>query len=152
PIDGVSFASTFNNPKAPEVRHTQYFEIMGSRGIYHDGWFAGVFGPRIPWVPGRSTALFNEKGEFIWQPDNDKWELYNINEDWSQAYDLADKMPEKVAQMKELFTMEFTRNKGFPVGGGLYLLMHPEARPQTPYTSWDFSGDINRMPEFTAPA
>ena len=52
PFDGVSFTSTFNDPKAKEVKDTQYFEIMGSRSIYHDGWIASAFGPRIPWVPG----------------------------------------------------------------------------------------------------
>ena len=56
PIDGVSFASTFNDAKAKEVKHTQYFEVMGSRGIYHDGWMASAFGPRIPWVPGYRRA------------------------------------------------------------------------------------------------
>ena len=97
--------------------------------------------------------MFNEKGEFIWQPDHDKWELYNINEDWSQANDLADKMPEKLAQMKETFTMEFARNNGFPVGGGLFVLvMRPDLRIAPPYKEWTFTGNITRMPEFTAPA
>ena len=56
PIDGVSFASTFNNAKAPEVKHTQYFEVMGSRSIYHDGWIASAVGPRIPWIPDYRRA------------------------------------------------------------------------------------------------
>src|SRR5512136_371933 len=129
PFDGVSFAGTFNNAKASEVRHTQYFEIMGSRGIYQDGWFAGAFGPRIPWVPGLPKGFFDEKGRVAWTPDKDKWELYNLNEDWSQANDLADKMPEKLAQMKETFIMEFSRNKGFPVGGGLFIpVMRPDLK------------------------
>ncbi len=153
PIDGVSFASTFNDAKAKEVRHTQYFEIFGSRGIYQDGWFACAFGPRAPWLPGLPKGFFNEKGEVVWTPDKDKWELYNLNEDWSQANDLADKLPEKVAQMKEVFTMEFAKNEGYPVGGGLFIpVMRPDLKISTPYTKWDFSGNINRMPEFAAPA
>jgi arylsulfatase len=52
PFDGASFVSTFNDPKAKEVKQTQYFEVMGSRAIYRDGWIASAFGPRIPWVPG----------------------------------------------------------------------------------------------------
>lgn len=153
PFDGVSFASTFNDAKAKEVRHTQYFEIMGSRGIYQDGWFAGVFGPRTPWVPGLPKGFFDEKGQVAWTPDKDKWELYNIDEDWTQANDLADTMPEKLAQMKEVFTMEFAKNKGYPIGGGLFIpIMRPDLKITTPYTEWTFSGNITRMPEFTAPA
>ena len=153
PFDGVSFASTFNDAKAAEVRHTQYFEIMGSRGVYQDGWFAGAFGPRIPWAAGLPKGFFDEKGRVAWTPDNDKWELYNLNEDWSQANDLAEKMPEKLAQMKEVFIMEFAKNSGFPIGGGLFVpVMRPDLRKSTPYTKWDFSGEITRMPEFAAPA
>lgn len=153
PFDGVSFTSTFNDAKAKEVRHAQYFEIMGSRGIYQDGWFASACGPRLPWVPGLPKGFFDEKGQVAWTPDKDKWELYNLNEDWSQANDLADKMPEKLAQMKDVFTMEFAKNKGYPIGGGLFIpVMRPDLRISTPYTEWTFSGNINRMPEFTAPA
>jgi arylsulfatase len=147
PIDGVSFTSTFNDAKAKEVKHTQYFEIMGSRGIYHDGWMASAFGPRVPWIPGLPEGLLE------WTPDKDKWELYNIEEDWSQANDLADKMPAELADKKDLFLIEFTRNSGLPVGGGLWVpALHPELRLAPPYTSWTFPGAITRMPEFAAPA
>ena len=57
PFDGVSFASTFNDPKAEEVKNTHCFEIMGSGGIYRDGWMASAFGPRIPWVPGLPKGI-----------------------------------------------------------------------------------------------
>ncbi|MCI0380885.1 MAG: sulfatase-like hydrolase/transferase [Gemmataceae bacterium] len=52
PMDGVNMASSFNNPKAPENKPNRYFEIMGSRGFYKNGWFAADFGPRIPWKQG----------------------------------------------------------------------------------------------------
>ena len=153
PFDGVSFSSTFNDPKAKEVRHTQYFEIMGSRGIYHDGWFASAAGPRFPWIPGLPKGFFDEKGNLAWSPDQDTWELYNIDEDWSQANDLAAGMPGKLAQMKELFAIELAKNNGFPVGGGLFIpVVRPDLRITPPYTEWTFSGNITRMPEFTAPA
>lgn len=153
PMDGVSFTSTFNDPGAKEVRDTQYFEIMGSCGLYHEGWFAGAFGPRAPWVPGLPKGFFDEKGGIAWTPGNDKWELYNLNEDWSQADDLADKMPEKLQEMKDLFILEMARNNGFPIGGGLYIpVIRPDQKISTPYTEWNFSGSITRMPEFTAPA
>lgn len=151
-IDGTSFAATFADAKAREVRNTQYFEILGSRGVYHDGWFASVFGPRTPWIPGIPKGMFDAKGQLIWTPDNDTWELYNLNEDWSQADNLAAKHPEKLAQMKEMFAIEFAKNQGFPVGGGLWLMLHPEYKLVTPYHEWTFPGEITRMPEFIAPA
>ena len=151
PFDGTSFAYTFNDAKAKGRKLTQYFEILGSRAIYHDGWIASVFGPRTPWIPGLPKGYLDANGKLAWSPDNDKWELYNINEDWSQANDLAAKNPEKLTQMKELFTMEFAKNKGFPVGAGLWVVTNPQDRISTPYMEWNFSGDITRMPEFTAP-
>ncbi len=147
PIDGVSFVYTFDDPKAEGRLLTQYFEIMGSRAIYHDGWMASAFGPRAPWVPGTPPGIRE------WTPDQDAWELYHLAEDWSQANDLAAQMPEKLAQMKELFLIEATKNKALPIGGGLWIpLLHPEMRVAPPYTEWNFTGDITRMPEFTAPA
>jgi arylsulfatase len=147
PIDGVSFAYSFDDPKAKGQLLTQYFEIMGSRSIYHDGWMASAFGPRIPWVPGVSPGILE------WTPDKDVWELYNLEEDWSQANDLAAKMPEKLAQLKELFLIEAVKNKALPIGGALWVpVVHPEMRIAPPYTEWTFSGNTVRIPEFCAPA
>jgi arylsulfatase len=147
PIDGVSLAYAFDDPKADGRLITQYFEIMGSRSIYHDGWMASAFGPRTPWLPGLPPGIHE------WSPDDDVWELYNLAEDWSQANDLAATMPEKLAQMKEIFLVEAARNKALPIGGGLWIpILHPEMRVGPPNTEWNFTGDITRMPEFTAPA
>jgi arylsulfatase len=145
-LDGVSMVYTFADPTAKGRKTTQFFDIMGSRGIYHDGWFADTFGPRIPWVPGMP------KGIADWNPENDVWELYNLDEDWSQANDLAAKMPDRVAYMKNLFLIESTKNLNLPIGGGLWtVVFHPEDAPSTPYTEWTFSGPITGMPEFAAP-
>ncbi len=145
-FDGVSFTETFGDAKAKEVRPTQYFDIMGSRSIYHDGWMASAFGPRTPWVPGLPEGILE------WTPDKDKWELYNISKDWSQADDLAGDMPAKLADLKKLFLIELTKNKGLPVGGGLWIpVLHPELKIAPPYTSWTFPGAVTRMPEFSAP-
>jgi len=153
PIQGISMAYTFDDAAAKGRLLTQYFEIMGSRGVYHDGWFAGAFGPRTPWLPGLPKGFFNKDGTLAWTPDNDRWELYNLNKDWSQANDLAAKMPEKLAEMKELFAMEFAKNKGLPIGGGLFVpVVRPDLRIAPPYTEWTFPGPITRMPEFSAPA
>src|SRR6185503_3596024 len=80
--------------------------------IYHDGWMASAFGPRTPWLPGAPPGIAT------WTPYNDRWELYNLDEDWSQAHDLADEMPEKLAQLREVFAIESARNQVLPVGGG----------------------------------
>jgi len=88
-----------------------------------------------------------------WTPDKDTWELYNLEEDWTQANDVAAKFPEKLAQMKEIFMVEAAKNKVRPIGGGQWVpVYHPEMRIAPPYTEWTFSGDTVRMPEFCAPA
>ncbi len=146
-FDGASFARSFNDAKAKEPKQTQYFHILGSRGIYHDGWMASAFGPRIPWVPGLAEDVLK------WTPDADKWELYNLKEDWSQATDLADTMPARLADLKARFLVEIARNKGLPVGGDLWVpAFHPELRAASPYTEWTFPGGITRLPEVAAPA
>ncbi|MGB2608743.1 MAG: arylsulfatase [Isosphaeraceae bacterium] len=147
PFDGISFAYTFGDASAKGRKLTQYFEIMGSRALYHDGWMASAFGPRAPWVPGTPPGIRE------WTPDKDRWELYNLEEDWTQANDLAAKMPEKLADMKDMFLIEAARNNVLPIGGGLWVpVIHPELRISPPYEEWTFSGDITRMPEFCAPA
>ncbi len=146
PINGVSMDYTFDDPEAEGTRRIQFFDIMGSRGLYYDGWFASAFGLRNPWVPGLP------EGAATWNPEEDTWELFNIDEDWSQANDLAEKMPEKLAEMKNMFLIESAKNKNLPIGGGLWsVVYHPEDAPATPYTDWTFTGRIERMPEFAAP-
>ncbi|MDQ8730004.1 arylsulfatase [Bradyrhizobium sp. LHD-71] len=146
PIDGTSMVYTFADGTAPTHKRTQYFENNASRGIYHDGWYAGTFGPFIPWDTPGSTARVNN-----WDANKDVWELYDLRRDFSQADDLATKNPDKLAELKELFLTEAKANKVFPVGAGLWLRTHPEDRIKTPYTSWVFDATITRMPEFTAP-
>ncbi|PEG41675.1 arylsulfatase [Mycolicibacterium agri] len=147
PLAGASFARTLIDRTADGGKKTQYFEIMGSRAIYHDGWMASARGPRLPWVPGQPEGIAT------WSPDNDTWELYHLDEDWSQARDLAAEHPDKLIQMREMFAIEAARNSVLPVGGGLWVpVYHPELRIAPPYREWDFSGDTVRMPEFCAPA
>ena len=146
-LAGASFAQTLVDRDADGGKPTQYFEIMGSRAIYHDGWMASARGPRLPWVPGAPEGIAT------WTPDADVWELYHLDEDWSQARDLAAENPEKLAQMKELFAIEAARNAVLPIGGGLWVpVYHPELRVAPPFREWEFSGDMVRMPEFCAPA
>jgi arylsulfatase len=147
PIAGVSMVYAFSDAKAKGTRTTQFFDIMASRGIYHDGWFASARGPREPWVGGMP------KGIKEWSPLTDKWELYHIDEDWSQANDLAAKEPEKLEEMKALFIEESKKNKNMPIGGGMWstAMFHPEDAPAPTATSWSFDAPITRMPESAAP-
>ena len=146
PIDGVSMAYTFADAKASTRKRTQYFENNGSRGLYHDGWYACTFGPFIPWDTAGSVA--NIKG---WDANKDIWELYDLRNDFSQADDLAAKQPKRLAEMKALFLKVARANKAFPIGAGNWLRLHPEDRVKTAYTSWQFDASTTRMPEFTAP-
>jgi len=144
-LDGVSFADTFDNAEAIIKKNTQYFEVMGSRGIYKDGWFAGTFGPRIPWDPTASKL----KG---WNPNDDVWELYDLSKDFSQAHDLAKDNPAKLQQMKDAFLVEAANNKVFPIGGSLYVVAyHPEEMKSTALTEWNMYEGMTRIPESQAP-
>ena len=146
PLDGVSMAYTFSAAQAVGRKKTQYFENNGSRGVYHDGWFACTFGPFIPWDTPGSTARL--KG---WDPNKDVWELYDLTKDFSQAEDLAAKEPQRLATLKELFVAEAKANQALPIGGGLWTRFHPEDAISSPYRSWRFDATTTRMPEFSAP-
>jgi arylsulfatase A-like enzyme len=132
--------------ETPSHKHTQYFDNNGSRGIYHDGWFAGTFGPLVPWDTAGSAARLKD-----WDSAKDVWELYDLSKDYSQADNLADKEPKHLAAMKQLFLKEAEKNKAYPIGAGIWLRIHPEDRIKTPYTNWRFDQTTTRMPEFAAP-
>jgi arylsulfatase A-like enzyme len=100
PIEGVSLAYTFDraNAEAPSPHTTQYFEMLGNRALYRDGWMACCRHGRLPWQTS-GTADFAE----------DRWELYNVVDDFSQADDLASAHPERLRQLQELFLVEAAR-------------------------------------------
>ncbi len=98
-------AYSFNDAKAAERHETQYFEMFGNRGIYHKGWTA-VTRHRTPWL------LVGEK---IPAFDDDNWELYDTNKDWSQANNLAKQMPEKLHELQRLWLIEATRYNVLPL-------------------------------------
>src|SRR5208282_2873961 len=102
----------FGNPSAPGRKLAQYFENNGSRAIYHDGWIAAAFGPLIPWLPVTP-------GLDTWDANKDRWELYDIRKDFSEADDLAEKEPARLEEMKKLFLAEAEKNNVFPIGPGL---------------------------------
>ena len=145
PMDGVSFVNTFDDAGAKSARTTQYFEIMGSRGIYKDGWFAGTFGPRVPWNPAASRLK-------DWDPNKDVWELYDLRNDYSQAHDLAAEKPGKLKEMEDAFLVEAAANKVFPIGGSLYIVAyHPEEMKATSLSTWNMYEGMTRIPESQAP-
>ncbi|XHS01799.1 arylsulfatase [Sphingomonas sp. DBB INV C78] len=109
PMNGVSLTYSFNDAKAPERHTTQYFEVFGHRAIYHDGWMASAFHSRLPWGIGMDLSA---------KPfEADKWELYNLRTDYSQANDLAAKQPAKLEEMKALFMQEAAANNVLPLKG-----------------------------------
>ena len=144
PIDGVSFAYTFDSATAPEQKKTQYFDIMGSRGIYHKGWMASTFGPRTPWV-AEVPDISN------WDPMQDQWELFNTRRDFSLMHDLAAEEPEKLEDLKALFMRVAEENKVLPIGGGLLGPLNPQEMKRSTNTEWTLFEGMTRIPESQAP-
>ena len=103
PFDGTSMVYTFDNAKAKETHTTQYFEMFGNRGIYHDGWVACTR-HSIPWLMVPLPPL-----------SKDTWELYHVAEDFSQANDLAVKNPAKLKELQALFMKEAAKNHVLPI-------------------------------------
>lgn len=143
PIDGKSFAASFQDASVESDKKVQYFEIFGNMGLYHDGWLASSVGPTL-------NPELKKQGE-EWDPEGNTWELYNLQEDFSQANNLAAQFPDKAEEMAQLFMQQAEENKVFPIGGSLWNSLHPEDRISTPYTQWEFDASTRRMPEFTAP-
>ena len=144
PLDGASFAATFDDPDAPTPKTTQYFEILGSRGIYHDGWFAMTFGLREPWVAASPDIV-------SWDPLQDRWELYRVEDDFALANDLADQYPEKLEELEALWMSEAADNKVLPIGAGLLGLVDPSTLVRSTATSWKMYPGMVRIPEAEAP-
>ncbi|MFF1877512.1 arylsulfatase [Leifsonia sp. NPDC058230] len=115
PMHGVSMQYTFDDGKADERHHTQYFEIMGNRGIYHKGWTAQTK-HRTPWDVVGAAPDFSD----------DVWELYDTTVDWTQSNNLAKSNPEKLAELQQLFLIEATRYNVIPMDDRAAQRMNPE--------------------------
>jgi hypothetical protein len=116
PIEGVSMAYSLNDANAAERHETQYFEMLGNRGIYHKGWTA-VTRHKTPWIlVGEKTPAF----------DDDNWELYDTNKDWSQANNLAQQMPDKLHYLQRLWLIEATRYNVLPLDDRTAERMNPD--------------------------
>jgi arylsulfatase A-like enzyme len=122
PLEGVSMAYTFHDATAPERHETQYFEMMGNRGIYHKGWTA-VTRRRIPW---------ETSGDIGHTFDEDVWELYDTSRDWTQARDLAREQPAKLAELQRLWLIEAVKYNVLPLDDRMMERANPDiaGRPQ----------------------
>ena len=145
PIEGVSMTYTFDkaNAAAPSTRTTQYFEMVANRGIYHDGWYANTTPPVPPWMLG------------VAMPDvtDYKWELYNIAADYSQANDLAAKMPDKLKEMQDLFDQEAKKYNVYPLdNSGFARATAPRPSPVAGKTEFTYTAAVTGIPTGDAPS
>jgi arylsulfatase A-like enzyme len=143
PIEGVSMMYSFDDPKATGTRHIQYFEMFGNRALYKDGWIATARHGRLPWVTaGGSTGDF----------DSDKWELYNLAEDFSEASDVSAKYPEKLKELQNDFWIEAKKYDVLPLDDRFSERGDPNLRPSLIAGRTDFTyyPGATRIPEPSA--
>ncbi|MEF8718582.1 MAG: arylsulfatase [Candidatus Accumulibacter necessarius] len=146
PIEGTSLAYTWNkaNANAPTRHTTQYFEMLGNRAIYHDGWVAATTPVTLPW-------------ELSTKPPPDvitgyKWELYNVMEDPTQNNDLAAKMPDKLKQMQNIFYLEAAKYGVLPLDNTTLARWNaPKPSLTAGRTEFTYSGTLANVPGSTAP-
>jgi len=143
PVDGTSFAYTFDAPDAAEQHTVQYFEMYGSRAIYKDGWWACTKLDKLPWDFSPQTLARFGPGSG-WDPGADVWELYYLPDDFSQAHDVAASNPAKVAELVELFWAEAERNHVLPMLGG-FAVFFGIVPPLPTRTRFTFAGDVQNI-------
>jgi arylsulfatase A-like enzyme len=143
PIEGVSMMYSFDDPKATSPRHIQYFEMFGNRALYKDGWIATARHGRLPWqTMGASTGDF----------DQDKWELYNLAEDFSEANDLSAKYPQKLKELQNDFWVEAKKYDVLPLDDRFAERGDPRLRPSliAGRTEFTYYPGATRIPEPSA--
>jgi len=147
PIEGVSMAYTWNksNVGAPTRHATQYFEMLGNRAIYHDGWVAATTPATLPWELSSAPPPDVITGY--------KWELYNVMEDPTQFNDLAAKMPEKLKQMQSIFYLEAKKHNVLPLNNTtLQRWNSPRPNLTAGRTVFTYSGGLTGVPNSAAPS
>jgi arylsulfatase A-like enzyme len=142
PMHGSSFTSTFADANATEFHTQQYFETIGNRGMYKDGWWLAMKTERIPWVVTPEALKPYAPG--VWDPDAGPAELYYLPDDFTQAHDLAADHPEKVQQLKDLFWKEAEKYKVLPLLATLstFFGILP---PIDEKTTFEFRGDVQNV-------
>jgi arylsulfatase A-like enzyme len=146
PIEGVSMAYTFDDPKAPSTRRTQYFEMFGNRGIYHDGWVACTTPHFAPWEDVLGTPPVDVISGY-------KWELYRVADDFSEADNVADKFPDRLKELQLLFYAEAAKYNVLPLDDSKVARLNPSIRPSLTRGRKEFTyyGTMTRIPEGVAP-
>ena len=142
PMHGVTFADSLTDADAPERHTQQYFETVGNRAMYKDGWWLSMKTARIPWVLTPDAIKPYAPG--VWDPDLDPTELYYLPDDFSQARDLAADHPEKVKELRELFWQEAEKYKVLPLMAplaGFFGMLPP--LPET--ARYEFRGDVQNV-------
>lgn len=141
PIEGVSMVYTFDDADAKDRRTTQYFEMLGNQGIYHNGWMASAI-RGVPWFSE------NEPGDLLNMP----WELYHIDEDYSQANNLVKQHPEKLAELVKQFFAEAAKYNVLPLDDRKTERLNVENRPSLTAGRKSFTyPNLLRLPEGAAP-
>jgi arylsulfatase len=146
PIEGVSMAYTWDkkNAKAPSKRKMQYFEMLGNRSLYHDGWIACTTPIQAPWRLTANPPLDVANGF--------KWELYDLTKDWTQNNDVAKKNPAKLREMQELFLVEAARHQVFPLDAALASrLLTPRPSLTAGRSVFTYSRPVTGIPPGDAP-
>ena len=146
PIEGVSMVYTFDkaNANAPSKHVTQYFEMVGNRAIYHDGWIASTTPPAAPWL--LATGKLTDVNDY-------NWELYNLNEDYSQNNDLAQKNPDKLKEMQALFLTEAAKYQVLPLdNSGFSRALTPRPSAVAGRTVFTYTGPNENIPYGNAPS
>ena len=146
PIEGVSMAYTWDkaNADAPTRHNTQYFEMLGNRAIYHDGWVAATTPATLPWELSTKTPPDVITGY--------NWELYNVQEDPTQFNDLAAKMPEKLKEMQDLFYSEAKKYDVLPLDNSTLARWNaPRPNLTAGRTEFTYSGELSGVPDSAAP-
>jgi arylsulfatase A-like enzyme len=143
PIEGVSMAYTWDkaNANTPSRRTTQYFEMFGSRAIYNNGWIASAPPIQAPWDLTLAEPPKDVMNGFPWQ-------LYNLTEDWTQANDLAGKMPDKLRAMQQLFAIEATKYQVFPLDDSRLSRFVSTNKPNyaPDRTLFTYTGELSNVP------
>jgi len=149
PMDGTSFLHTFDDPDAKERHTVQYFEVLGARAIYKDGWWACAKLDKAPWDLSPETLAKWGPGSG-WDPNHDDWELYYLPDDFSQARNIAAEHPDKLAELKELFWQEAERNRALPLLGSI-CVFYGILPPLPTVTRYTFAGDVQNVQKGLVP-
>jgi hypothetical protein len=139
PLEGVSFASSLADPNVDTGKHTQFYSMLGTRAIWHQGWKAATAVPACP---------------AYWGPfDEQRWELFDTDNDPSECHDLAEQHPDKLKELAELWWAEAKRYQALPLEtrNAVEALTTPRPQPSKPRDRYIYHADGAAVPESVAP-